>query len=251
MEILDRVRELEKTEEELEGRIRRCGVKGYLVLDRGYYRYQKENGKRILLDPDTDAALIHSLIEKRYCEKMLSSVQNERKAWNAYLRIFQKIPYEQVYSSLSKERRKWIQPFQPAAEKFQKECKISQHLESYPKEIICSNGMAVRSKSESMIVSKLLEYRLLFDYERGVYLKPVGWVYPDFTILHPRTGKVILYEHFGRMDDPDYRNRTVRKLMLYPENGYRPGVNYIYTMETQKHPLTFPEIDEVIRTYFF
>lgn len=53
-------RELEKTEEELEGRIRRCGVKGYLVLDRGYYRYQKENGKRILLDPNADAALIHS-----------------------------------------------------------------------------------------------------------------------------------------------------------------------------------------------
>ncbi len=111
--------------------------------------------------------------------------------------------------------------------------------------------MAVRSKSECMIVSKLLEYRLLFDYERSVYLKPVGWVYPDFTILHPRTGKVILYERFGRMDDPDYRNRTVRKRMLYPENGYRPGGNFIYTMETQKHPLTFPEIDEVIRTYFF
>lgn len=156
-----------------------------------------------------------------------------------------------MLSSVQNERKKWVQPFKPAAEKFQKECKSSQHLESYHKEIICSNGMAVRSKSECMIVSKLLEYRLLFDYERSVYLKPVGWVYPDFTILHPRTGKVILYERFGRMDDPDYRNRTVRKRMLYPENGYRPGGNFIYTMETQKRPLTFPEIDEVIRTYFF
>lgn len=31
-------------------------------------------------------------------------------------------------------------------------------------------------------------------------------IHPDFTVRHPITGKRIYWEHFGMMDDQEYRN---------------------------------------------
>ena len=96
-------------------------------------------------------------------------------------------------------------------------------------------GELVRSKSEQIILNALTPYREFIThyeeellYEIGV--DGVGKVYPDFTIILPN-GKRILWEHWGRLDDPEYCKRNALKLCLYQRNGYVLGENLIITMD--------------------
>ena len=73
--------------------------------------------------------------------------------------------------------------------------------------------------------------------EYPLHIKGSGDFYLDFLCLNPHTGCEILWEHFGLMDNEDYRNNAISKLAKYSEAGFVPGRNFIYTMETTKTPL--------------
>lgn len=75
-------------------------------------------------------------------------------------------------------------------------------------------------------------------------------IYPDFTLRHPRTGKVYYWEHFGLMDNPAYCKKMANKLELYANNGIIPSINLITTYETVKQPLSPETINQIIETYF-
>ena len=74
--------------------------------------------------------------------------------------------------------------------------------------------------------------------------------YPDFTIKHPRTGKIYYWEHFGMMDDEEYIKKACSKLQVYALNGIVPSVNLIMTFETSENPLGAEEVMELIEKYF-
>ena len=57
-------------------------------------------------------------------------------------------------------------------------------------------------------------------------------MYPDFTFLRKRDGKEIYWEHDGRMDDPDYAEKAIRKINTYIANGIFPGDNLIVSYES-------------------
>ena len=77
-------------------------------------------------------------------------------------------------------------------------------------------GEKVRSKSEKIIADKLYALGIPYRYEYPVHIKGYGTVYIDFVILDVKTRKEIYYEHFGKMDDPDYINKN---LWLLVESG--------------------------------
>lgn len=64
-----------------------------------------------------------------------------------------------------------------------------------------ASGKMVRSKSEVLIDLVLTTNHIPFHYESALVLGN-STIYPDFTILHPKTGKIFYWEHFGFMDDP-------------------------------------------------
>ena len=98
-------------------------------------------------------------------------------------------------------------------------------------------GELVRSKSEQIILNSLFAYNLVTHYEEEfMYKVPVEGVhrvFPDFTIILPN-GKRIIWEHLGRLDDPEYCQRVAAKLNLYQQNGYVLGDNLIITMDDHK-----------------
>lgn len=98
-------------------------------------------------------------------------------------------------------------------------------------------GELVRSKSEQIILNTLYPYNLIVHYEEEfLYKVPVDGlsrVFPDFTIILPN-GDRIIWEHLGRLDDPEYCYRTALKLNLYQQNGYVIGDNLIITMDDHK-----------------
>ena len=74
-------------------------------------------------------------------------------------------------------------------------------------------------------------------------------LYPDFTIMHPKTGELIYWEHFGMMDDPAYCKNVFSKLNLYVANGIIPNINLITTYETKDFPLDTEQINNMISLY--
>jgi len=51
------------------------------------------------------------------------------------------------------------------------------------------------------------------------------------------------------MDDPDYTNRMVKRIIEYSRQGIRLGKNLIISMETEQTPLSTREVEELIKTF--
>lgn len=98
-------------------------------------------------------------------------------------------------------------------------------------------GDLVRSKSEVLIADALFDAGVQYRYE--AVIKGQGWQhYPDYTILHPATREIVLWEHLGRMDDEKYVRKQFYKLIHYAETGFTLNNNLIMTLESGRHPLT-------------
>lgn len=100
-----------------------------------------------------------------------------------------------------------------------------------------------------MIDMFLYTNHIPFRYECALSLGETT-IFPDFTILHPKTGDIYYWEHFGRMDEPSYYKNVAPKLQLYISHGIIPSINLITTYETQNNPLSSEIIDKIIHYYF-
>ena len=76
------------------------------------------------------------------------------------------------------------------------------------------NNLKVRSKSEVIIADMLDEVGIPFLYEKPLKLYSIV-VHPDFTLLNLRERKEVYWEHFGMMDDAEYKNNTLLKIGEY------------------------------------
>jgi len=111
--------------------------------------------------------------------------------------------------------------------------------------VATNDGTYVRSKSEAMIYNRLKESGLevIYEKELKIYGKSI---YPDFTILNPKTNKIYIYEHFGMLDDLKYFDKFESKIHLYIRNGYVIDNNFFMTKETQSMPFDIREVDNII-----
>ena len=91
--------------------------------------------------------------------------------------------------------------------------------------------------------------KIPFRYECELQLGEI-FIYPDFTIRHPKTGEIYYWEHFGRMDDSKYNKNVPSKLQLYISNGIIPSIQLITTYETIENPLSSEKVESLIREYF-
>lgn len=91
----------------------------------------------------------------------------------------------------------------------------------------------LRSKSEKILADYFYKRGIEYKYECPLYLKGMGNVYPDFTFLSPHNNQEIYWEHNGRMDDPAYAQKAVRKINTYEKNNIFPGERLILTYETE------------------
>lgn len=142
------------------------------------------------------------------------------------------------FCSASKELKKWME------EDFETN---NDHPET--RNIKATQGRFVRSKSEAIIDKLLYSYGIPFRYEQKLVLGNTT-IHPDFTIRHPRNGKIYYWEHMGMMDNPDYITNACNKIKLYCRNGIVPSVNLILTYETKESPLDIETIEQMIKEYF-
>lgn len=94
---------------------------------------------------------------------------------------------------------------------------------------LTDKGEVVASKSELIIANILYAYGIQYEYERPITINGVTYK-PDFTIWRP-DGTMILWEHAGLMDDPEYAHKFENKLLQYQKIGFTQAKNLIVTYD--------------------
>ena len=195
----------------------------------------------------------NQLAQKDYDEKIIKSAEKELEAIRKYIANYPENNVEQIFASIHKERQRLVNPIQePIEEMIQKWEKVQYEGKEFPPdypEIYTDRDERVRSKSEALIANLLYKEGIPYRYEYPLRFKGYGFIYPDFLTLNTRTRKEIIFEHFGLMEDEGYEDTVIKKLNSYIQNGYYPGDNLIFTMETHNNPLNVRVVKQMIEHY--
>jgi hypothetical protein len=111
---------------------------------------------------------------------------------------------------------------------------------------LTNSGVRVRSKSERTIADLLYRNKIPFRYEAELLIGN-NVRRPDFSINRFSDGKLVVWEHFGLMDQEEYRQKTTDKLHFYIRHGFFPSDNLICTYEDDLRDITF--VQKLIETY--
>ena len=217
------------------------------------YKWYCSDGHKSLYIPKSERNLAEQLAIKKYLKQMKEDCIQEKRAIDFYLRhhsqrktedlLINKSGYQELLSPYFKPKSKEAEHWMTAP--FEQNPKYPEN-KIYP----TSSGNIVRSKSETLIDMVLYTNRIPFRYECALHIGDVT-IYPDFTILHPKTGKIIYWEHFGRMSDPKYNRNIGDRIQTYVNNAIIPCIDLITTYETMDHPLTVQAIEKIVKEYFF
>ena len=247
-------KELVRLEKDLnmapEGRLRICRK----ILRRQYYQCICSVDRKGKYIANGNIDLVKALAQKDYDRKLMPPLRNEQYAICEFLRNFHPEQVDEVFRSLSELRKPLVTPIRLLDEDYFRQW-LSVEYEKMgfapdaPEHLTAGNER-VRSKSEIMIADALTRNWIVFRYEYPFEIEGLGSVRPDFLCLHPATGQVILWEHFGMMDDPSYADQTTNKIEKYCNAGYHLGYNLIATFETSKHPLHSRHIEQKIQRHF-
>lgn len=220
-----------------------------------FYKWYQSDGHHRSYIPKANQKLAEQLAEKKIISVQLEQAIHEKSAVDAYLKQYDKksVDLAEVFTNLSgvqellsnsfhlfsKGQEEWMKaPYE----------KNMTHLEQL--KIKAFSGNIVRSKSEAIIDMALFIKKIPFRYDAVLRLG-TSILCPDFTILHPYTGQIFYWEHFGRMDEEVYYKRACVKLKEYIDNNILPNVNLIITYETKANPLTPEKIEKIVEEYFY
>jgi hypothetical protein len=212
------------------------------------------NGKqkmRAIKDP----ALMAQLSSRRQIEKCLPQLEVRIMNCKSFIENDRLYDVKRNLAELPERYRKFLCPqlFLPGDVDLE-EWKTAEY-EQNPAPIIkpsqTSGGRLVRSKSEAFIGSEIEAVPLSYRYEQKLVLFGEV-VYPDFMFILPNSGQVVIWEHFGWMDDPEYAKKAMHKIELYCKAGWQLGVNFFFTFETADMPFSFPgakaKLAEILET---
>lgn len=221
-----------------------------------YYRSISENGvrKRIYIK-NKDSKIAERLAQKSYNKRVLKIVDRRLKQIQKFNKEFYEDEIEQVYESLSEERKALVfQVVETYKDKLNEWLKIDyvplQIYNSY-NHIKTNKGEIVRSKSEKIIADLLYSLNIEYKYECPLTLKSGKTVYPDFTLLSPITKSEVYYEHLGMMDVPEYAIKNIKKIEMYNLSEIKLGKNLIVSFETTDKILNTDVLINCLKEYFY
>lgn len=166
-----------------------------------------------------DVSLARNLAQKHYYVTTRPLLEKRLDSLRKFIKSYPQ-EAEDVFAGLSDERKLLVTPLGISVEEkieqwnkevYEKNCSYPENLR-YETE----QGDMVRSKSEVIIANILYQHQksILYKYERPLKVVVDGRnkiIYPDFTVMNVHTGKVVYWEHAGRMDDSYYANDFVKK----------------------------------------
>ena len=170
------------------------------------------------------------------------------------LKILESEGKEAAFSDMSVYRKDIVDPMFARAEdnelRWTREPFLPKEIADGTNTIRTRRGEDVRSKSEKIIADELFMSGVPYKYECPLQLRGFDRpIYPDFTVLNKRTGKVYFWEHLGMIDEPDYYSGVQWRLDLYAQNGIYIGDRILLTYETNYRSLNTSVIEFYIKEY--
>lgn len=219
-----------------------------------YYMFRTTNGRREIcyLGNKRDKKVC-TYAQRSYIEKLLRAAKKEHKVIRRYLGNMPKKTFEDVYYSLTDDRKELIKPYILSDEDYakaweQKEYTPKSFREGIPV-YMTMKGERVRSKSEQIIADRLYANGIPYRYECPLALDDLV-IHPDFTILRMSDREEVYLEHCGRKEDPGYAQDAISRFNNYALNGIVPGDRLFTLYETNKHPLDTRVLDKMIEKDF-
>ena len=229
----------------------RYHIRVYSDKDQIYIRVPGNNEEQYLKSSKRQVAA--DIASYDYLKGIVKRIDAELKHVNWLLKTGAKQLPEDYYESLSKGRRKLIDPIWHTDEQFVNSWLskpyIGKGFEEEDSEFYTDKNERVRSKSEILIANALEKHNVPYKYECPIVLKGMGKIHPDFTALNVKRRKIYYWEHLGKLDDPDYARKNVFRINTYEKNGIFHGENLITTWETSTLPLDVKLVDELINHY--
>lgn len=197
-----------------------------------------------------------AVAQRDYNRVIANEIQREISAIQKFVNEYHPEQIENLYHTLNEGRRKLVKCACTSDEDFVFAWKKAPYEKlDFPigsPEYLTSDGQRVRSKSEIIIANQLIRSKVPFRYEAPLTLKSANRnviVHPDFTCLHIRTRKELVWEHFGMMADENYAENTLGKIQLYAANAFVQGKNFIATFESQTNPLSVKIVQQYIEQF--
>lgn len=186
-----------------------------------------------------DINLARRLAQKDYEKSILDHYENIYKMLVPIKSYIDRNEIDKFEKDLHPLRKELIEinekDYYQLAKEWQSKDHILSNYREEQKTLLTKSGYKVRSRIEFIIANYLTDNNIPFVYEAGLWLNKRGkYVYPDFTLINPITNRPMIIEHFGRMDDENYKKSAERKYYEYQEEGYALGVDFIFTTESDK-----------------
>ena len=206
---------------------------------------KKEKKKGIKKDRDR----LYKLVRKQYAAKAVQLIDKDIKAIDTLLRWYKPTDENSVMEEFIRKHpeltegiyygqmshKKWAELFTPEND-FHKESLKS----------TAADGTKRRSLGEIIIGSRLDHYGIPFRFEAEIGHPDIPYV-PDFTIKRPRDGKIIYWEHLGKVNDQGYLNDNKHKFDVYERYGIVPWDNLIISFSQSDYGINEKLIDGLIQ----
>lgn len=233
---------------------------GVLHISRSgnYYtwRVSYPDGRRIYL-PKKEIELAKALALKRFYLAKLHDLEGELEACSRYVRYKDTSvsALEKLYTGESEEfinlLGSSLRPLDERAAAW--ESAVYEKYDKFPEKLnvpTLKKGEKVRSKIEASFAGSLYTHKIPYRYEQMLALGGRKFAV-DFIALDTRTFQEIPVEIFGMMDDPEYRQHHNKKMTVYINSGYIPGVNFLTFYDSPASPLGLGAIDKALEDFFF
>ncbi|SFP98748.1 hypothetical protein SAMN04487928_11448 [Butyrivibrio proteoclasticus] len=248
---LERIKHIldERLQDVPEGRLRISSTGKYTQ----YYLCTSNNSRNGNYMPKEKQSDIRALAQKAYDKKLKKLIDKRVKQFQQIANDYADDEIDAIYAHLTPRRKELVVPIQATYEQLVKKWKsIPYEGKAFKEgmvEIYTKKGERVRSKSEKILADMFYDRGIEYKYECPLYLKGYGVVYPDFTFLSKKTNEELYWEHEGRMDDPAYVDKAIRKIDVYAKNGILSGERLILTYESSKYSLNLSIVEKLINTY--
>jgi len=225
--IIDQINGYKKELEEIDKEL--CTLpEGYLI-NRGIFYWHRFQGKEVGITKNPE--MICKLARKKYLLERKEQLENN-------ISLFSSAPEAVNLDTPAELIAKLPQAYQNLPINYFYHPKVlpwinqPQRKNPYPTSegnYHSKNGVPLRSKSELMIANLLEEYGLPYHYDTVLNFTEQT-IYPDFKIKNPYNNKLVIWEHFGALNQPGYEQRMNDKMDTYLTHGYTLE-NLIYTFE--------------------
>jgi hypothetical protein len=198
--------------------------------------------------------LISKLAQKAYTSKALKEAETELKLLNNLLNHEKNNSLPSVYNNMDSAIKPLINPVEISIQE-----KIRLFIQRIPKDqqirtgqyiIKTTRGEYVKSQAEFMIAEALHKYNIPYIYEDKFPTLDHKILKPDFTAINIKTGKIIIWEHLGMLDKPDYLEANTSKLYSYSLSGLYPGNGIIVTISTKVQQLRQNQVEIIVKESF-